>query len=425
MTWSWTPLDIRGKFPNIRRLEAKPPWDGKTIQGLHAPRVALEALGDPQNKVPAIHITGTNGKGTVSALVCATLISSGKRVAQFVSPHLQDLRERLLLQGAQVSAERFDAALGQVFEIEENEKINLSSFEAVIVASHLVCAEDDYDFQVVEVGLGGRLDATNLMSAPLITAITSIGLDHTNILGPTEAHIAREKAGIFRPGVPAVIGPVSEMAREAIVGSAPSNELHFFGERFYLDGEVVRSGDWECWLPVQERKLVTRYQRENFTVGAYISHLLGILNSALQNGMLRMRWPGRLEEHTHEGREILLDGAHNPDGMRGLLEYLGDEEQLVVILSILEGKDLTEMGKIFKEWNRKKLSLFFVPMELHKSAPLTAVREAFGTGEICANFSEAFERAGKVPGKIVITGSLYFVGEVRSALGFGEIRAYV
>jgi len=413
-------------YPNIQRLESKPPWDGKRPGKLEPTRAALKALGNPQDAVPAVHVTGTNGKGTVSSIISSALISAGNKVGQFVSPHLHTLNERLLVQGQPVSMERLDQALGEAFEVEKRSEIFLSYFEALIVASHLICAQDNFDYQVVEVGLGGRLDATNLMRSPELTIITSIGLDHTQILGETEREIAFEKAHIFRKGVPAIVGPVSEEAMEGILSASVASKIFRFGEDYSLSKSgVVSSEEWSFQLPILEKNLVAQYQQNNFAVAAYACHLLGIEDVTVCAGISRMRWPGRLERREVEGLDVLLDGAHNSDGFRGLLDYLDNEKKLVIILSVLARKDFSEMGRIFRSWiGNRDVSLFIVPMDSHESAPVEDLQSSFG-GEIEASFESAFERAKKVGGLLVVSGSLYFVGEVRAKLKFPPISTYV
>lgn len=399
----------------LEQLEKKPAWDGKTIQGLHIPRAVLEHLGSPQDRVSAVHVGGSNGKGTVCTVVSACLIASDWRVGQFVSPHLQTVTERLLVNGEPVSAERLDRALIRVFEAEREINLSLSYFEAVIVASHLICAEDEFDWQVVEVGLGGRLDATNLMKHPRVTAITSISLEHTHILGDTETAIAREKAGIFRPGVPAVIGPVSpEVVAE--IKKAPG-EHHLFGREYALSGDEVSSGRWSIPLPA---KVKCSYQRENYAVAAYICHLLGVKDEAIVEGMQRARWPGRLEEASWQGRRLLLDGAHNPAGVQGLVDYLQDEkEEITFIISILPTKNYRLMAEILK--SRKNSRFLFVSRE--EATPAEELLRVFGRGEICSSFEEALKRSEAE--LTVVTGSLYFIGEVREWLGLGVVRSFI
>lgn len=395
-------------------LEKKPLWDGKSIKGLDAPRAVLQQLDNPQDRVPAIHVGGSNGKGTVCAVVSACLLSSGYKVGQFVSPHLQDVTERLLVNGQPVSAERLNHALSRVFEVERNINLSLSYFESVIVASHLICSEDSLDYQVVEVGLGGRLDATNLMQKPRCVAIASISLEHTKILGDTEAAIAREKAGIFREGVPAVIGPVSAEVK-CEIAKAPGKQ-HFFGQEFSLVGEEIVAGNWRLTL---KNGLTSSYQRENYAVAAYICHLLGLSDAAIVDGMNRVRWPGRLEEVAYRGRRILLDGAHNPAGVAGLFSFLEEEsEEVTFIISVLPTKDFRAMADILK--SRKNSRFIFVSRE--EATPAEELRHAFGVGEICKDFNEALEKGAE--GLTVVTGSLYFIGEVREVLGLGAVCSY-
>ncbi len=416
---------------SLRALDTRAGWTGVEKPQLEVPRQALNCLGNPQNDVPAIHIAGTNGKGTVAAVLSSIFRSSGKHVGQIVSPHLHDVTERLLIDGHPVAAELLDRALNKLEQAEAKEGLRLSYFEAVVAASYQLCADLKLDWTVVEVGLGGRFDATNLIHAPKTTVIVSIGLDHMNILGNTEAEIAFEKAGIFRAGVPAVIGPMSPEALRTIKDSAAKLPcpLEVFGDAYWIEGEsVCDANGWRFALPVREKKLLARYQRENFAVAAYIAHRLGCSDAVIRDGMMHMRWPGRVEEVTLVRAErtfrVLLDGAHNPDGVRGLGDYLDhvEEREIFFLISILATKDFSEMAKQFRAWQAqtsKKNHFYFCPMEHPGSAASEVMRAALGSGIACTSREDALRQIAAQASDdalIVVAGSLYFIGEIRGEL---------
>ena len=198
----------------LDELESLPLRDGTRFTGLDVQRDVLARLGNPQDSVLAFHVAGTNGKGTVCAILSTVLRETGARVGQFVSPHLHDVCERCLLDGTPVSRGEFNRALKLVFRAADG--VELSYFALSYLASCLVFKNEQCDYVVIETGLGGRLDSTNLMYRPNACVITSVDHDHTHILGDTLTEIAREKAGIMREGVPCFLGNVDAEVREVV-----------------------------------------------------------------------------------------------------------------------------------------------------------------------------------------------------------------
>lgn len=426
-----------GSSAGIKELESRPKWNDKDSPKIDAPRQILELLGKPQDLTPSIHVAGTNGKGTISTLLSAMLLSQGKRVAQIASPFLGDLTEQLIICGRPVDRKRFNSALEKVFEVEKSEPYRLTFFEAGVVASYLLISEEKLDWQVVEAGLGGRTDATNVLKAPRVTIIASISLDHTHILGETETLIAREKSGIFKNEVPAIVGKVSNEAERAISEEAKktSTPVMSFNTDFFIEGDSVKSKEgWLLPLPVKEKKLYAKYQKENYALAAFVGHLLKFNDESISNGMLRAKWPGRTEEieisKERVRQTVLFDGAHNPAGMSGLMEYISkiESQNLHFIIAILGTKDFSEMLRIILEsCSNKKLTFSFCPLERLRSISPDKLRESAGQGSVFKSASEALASAIKGSDEdtqIIVTGSLYLVGELRKKMANLPFNTY-
>ncbi len=377
-------------------------------------REILGALDDPQDKVKSIHVAGTNGKGSVCSMLASMLILAGNRVSMFCSPHLNHYTERLLIQGAPVSEERLLKALQTIFEKEQELNLQLSYFEAIIAASFLISAQEKLDWMVVEVGLGGRLDATNVMASPRLSVITSIGFDHMAVLGNTEYLIAREKAGIFQPGTPALVGHVSQEARSGILEVATDRGVEV---KFLNDPPAgIESSIWPA------------YKLWNTELARHAGRAIGLTEEIIQEGIDRAEWPGRLEQFstTAQGQEkhFLVDGAHNPAGIQGLLEFLSKTpaSEIFFLLSILQQKDYKTMTRLLRAWaenERRPVRFFTCRMKHEGGADLSELTELLNA-ERCFDTSEqAFDWLQlQLPSDAlgVITGSLYFISEVRKLL---------
>lgn len=401
---------VSSPSPILKDLNSRKVWWGNETLKIEESILMMELLDNPQNKVPAIIVAGTNGKGSVCSMLASILMSSSKRVAQFTSPHLHHFTERLLIQGSPVKEEFLLNAVGKVIQKEVHLKRKLSYFELIIAASFLISAEEKLDWMVVEVGLGGRLDATNVIHKPAASVITSIGLDHTRILGDTEYLIATEKAGILRKDVPAFVGVVSEEAKAAISKVADS---------------LKTSVDYLERTPSVEIK-VPQYKANNINLARRVATALGFSDTEIDLGIKNARWPGRLEEisvATEQGEHhVVLDGAHNPDGVTGLTDYLDrrSEPEFIFLISILSTKDSSRMLEILNDWAKnKKVSFIFCKMN-HESAVdpkmlSSHVRDSISVGSTTEGLEEFKKRLNK-NSLGVVTGSLYFIGDVRGKL---------
>lgn len=319
---------------------------------------ALARLGDPQRRFRALHIGGTNGKGSTAAFAAALLLRAARelppaaaegrvRIGLYTSPHLLRLTERVRLSGAadpeqlgECAPAQLAAALQEVRTAAAS--LTLTYFEALTAAAFLLFAQQGVEVAVVEVGLGGRLDATALCN-PFCTLITSIGLDHVELLGPTLSDIAREKAGIFRPGVPAYIACRDPLARRVLLGEAARVGAP-------VADPAPLSPQLAALLP-----LMGRHQRDNAALAlAGVRHAptkIGQITAHAEvqrEGLRAARWPGRLERllRRPDGAELWVDAAHNPEGAAALADWLRSEQAgrpLLALFGVVAGKQAEDM----------------------------------------------------------------------------------
>lgn len=404
--------------------------------GLDNSRRLLALLGDPQARVPAVTIAGSNGKGSTAALLAAMLSEAGYAAGLYTSPHLETVEERLRISGRAISSAALADLLGRVVECSEGETGSPPTyFEALTLAAFLWFAEQPADVAVLEVGLGGRLDTTNLAD-PLLSVITSISLEHQEYLGDSLAAITREKAGVFRRGRPALVWLEEEEPAAAArqVAAEVGAELRFVhrevailgveplgrrGQRVRL-ATPVRSYELEISLP-------GRHQASNLALAVRAAEILaengfGRLGpDAIAAGARRCRWPGRLEEVTlPDGRRCLLDAAHNAEGAAALAGFLAEEAEPVDILfGVLVDKDAREMLASLAP--RARRFVFTAPASPRARPPaeLGEILPASFRGEIeaVAQPREALLRAlAGASRMLVVCGSIFLVGEIRRYL---------
>jgi dihydrofolate synthase/folylpolyglutamate synthase len=401
----------------------------------------LAALDHPERKLPpVIHVAGTNGKGSTIAFLRAILEAAGKRVHVYISPHLVRFNERYRLgqsgEGVLVSDAELSATL------EECERVNagapITVFEITTAVGLLLFARHPADVLLMEVGLGGRLDATNVVEHPLATIITRIAIDHTDFLGPTLDKIAIEKAGILKRGTPVIVAAQARDALAAIERQAAKLNvpLKIAGEDWTATEERGRLvyQDEAGLLDLPAPKLYGRHQFEN--AGLAIAALRAIkpfkiLPAAYEAGMINADWParlqrlaqGRLVELAPAGSELWLDGGHNPDGGRAIAAALADLEErvsrpLVLIVGMLASKDCEGFLGNFTGLVRRMIAVPVPGAETGMSAEAVAdAARAIGLPATSRdNLIEALDAARKLdldpPPRILITGSLYLAGEV-------------
>jgi len=386
------------------------------VLGLDRVEAALARLGDPHLAVPTIHVAGTNGKGSTCAMLEAILREGGLRVGTTTSPHLVRFAERIRLEGAPIADEPFAVALERALGAPEP----LTFFESLTVAAFVAFAEARVDVAILETGLGGRLDATNVCR-PLACAITSIGLDHQAFLGETLEAIAREKAGIAKPGTPLVIGRVEAAALDAIrsvAGRASAGPIWTLGEEVTLDGARVSLEGAPA--PISARSpLEGAHQLENAAIAIALARWAPVGDLAVAaRGLERVVWPGRFERVRHADVELVLDGAHNVDGARALAATLESAglSGVTLLFGAMDDKDVEGVARHLRPFVARAV---LTEPAGRAPAPLARLEAAFGGGTPVPDPRAALERAlAETPagGTVLVAGSLYLVGAVRAEL---------
>ena len=423
-----------------------------TLTALHPKKIdlglgrvlrVLEALGDPQDNLPpAIHVAGTNGKGSTVAFIRAMCEAEGLKVHAYNSPHLVRFNERITLASKQID----DATLLDVIERVRaaNNGQDLSFFEATTAAAFLAFSETPADIAIIEVGLGGRFDATNVFD-PAVCAITPIDYDHAEFLGRDLAGIAREKAGIIKPHTPVFIGNQGEIARAVLGGQAGKHRapIQFLGEDFQAypqHGRMVFESD-DTLLDLPPPSLLGAHQFENAGLAIAVARHMKISDKAIAKGIARAKWPARMQSLTtgpladmvtEVGGELWLDGGHNPHAARAIATTVAGLEAktarpLILITGILANKDI---GGFLDAFSGLASAVIGVTIGGHTSlAPetLSELAQSRGMiGQVAGSLTDAMQRAintGQalsretadepiIAPRILICGSLYLAGEV-------------
>lgn len=386
---------------------------------------ALALFDDPQNACPAVHIAGTNGKGSTAAILHAALSLAGYRTALYTSPHLVSFTERIRIDGAEILQDEVVAVAEEVWRKTAGAAVPLTFFEFATVMAFVYFARRGAEIAVIEVGLGGRLDATNVIT-PMVSVITTISQDHEAYLGPDEISIGREKGGIIKAGVPVAIGKVSrevgELLREmAAQKGAPAFSLgRDFGFFLKEDGRFDYTGIKQSYLSL-ELGLRGRHQRSNAAIALAalesIADRFPVAESVLREALRRVRWPGRLDVML-ESPMVLLDGAHNPEGVRALAEELRalrTGRTIRLLFATMADKEweimLGCLGQVVDE-------VIFTKVAMERSADPHRLAEKLGPAlphrviadarlAACTVIEEAREND-----IVVIAGSLYLIGDV-------------
>lgn len=374
--------------------------------GLGPTRRALELLGRPERDLAVVHLAGTNGKGSVGAMLESIAREAGLRTSLYTSPHLCRFAERIRIDRAPIDEESFRQALSATVET----GVELTFFESLTVAAFVASRAAGVDLTIVETGLGGRLDATNVVEAPLATAITSIGLDHMSLLGSTIPAIAREKAGILKTGVPFVLGEMGADAEATILAVAAEVGAIVAPPEPAYAGAVGLAGP---------------HQIGNATVASSVARALGgrwpRLGASIERGIASVRWPGRFERIFLGDREVtvILDAAHNPQGMTALVSTLVaervDPERTIVVFGALADKAYAPMLELLAPRARHRV---YTSPKGRAPAPFEAL-DQIARGEHVPEPRAAIARALEVAERgdtVVVAGSIYMLGEVRASL---------
>lgn len=422
----------------VRRLFARRPE--RMVPGLARIRSLCREAGDPQHSYDTVHLTGTNGKTSTARMVTSLLIEHGWRVGTYTSPHLQDVRERIRIDGVPIGRSEFVSALERldrqiaVSEQELGEMITF--FEALTCLGASSFRDAGVEAGVIEVGMGGRLDATNVHEAR-VAVIGTVALDHPE-LGSTIPEVAREKAGIIADDAVVVVGPQPAGADRVIAAEARSRgaRLRRAGSAFGVisrqpvpGGQDVRlrvgSHDHLAHLPLRGAHQATNAACALAAVEALLADHGGLCPDAVRMGFARVRSPGRLEVFERPGQAtVVLDGAHNPEGTRSLalsLPEVFSGRAFVPVLGVLEDKDVEGVVAPILEFAKHTVVATSPAARGMPAECLAAtVRRCGGRATIAPGVDEAIRAATQLAGPdgvVVITGSLYLVGAARAALG--------
>ena len=426
-------------------MEGIPMWAGKK-HSLEEIEDFLKELKEPQKSFQVVHVAGTNGKGSVCAFLTSILKEAGYFTGTFISPHLERIEERFLLDGNVIGQEDFLQSFQTVYETakkrQERGLGHPSYFEFLFYMAMVLFAGKGVEIAVLETGMGGRLDATNVIKNPLACAITSISLDHTKYLGDTIVQIAGEKAGIIKAGVPVVYDGTDREAAQVILRQARSLQApaEMVTEADYVREEAVPAGKagpdgtqegfWirECSGGPEGLRLYVPfsapYQAQNAMIAVKTARLLNerglrISPEQIVKGVAKARWPGRMEQAA-DG--FYLDGAHNPGGIRAFeeaaFEIIGRRgKKPCLLFGVMEDKDYREMAALLCRripWQ----AIGLVHGNSARGASLSSLREAFEPvyGGPVYEFSSAEEAVENVKGMfgdslVFCAGSLYLTGE--------------
>jgi dihydrofolate synthase / folylpolyglutamate synthase len=415
--------------PISERLRARHPQ--RIDLSLERMRVLCAALGDPQHRLPpVIHVAGTNGKGSTVAFIRAIAEAAGLRVHAYTSPHLVRFNERIRLAGRLIEDEALNAILDRIEAVDGEATV----FESTTAAAFVAMSETPADLAVVEVGLGGVLDATNVIERPLLSVITPVDLDHAEFLGTSLRGVAVEKAGILKPGARGLIARQADEAMAAIevAAGAVRAPLTVMGVDF--DAWAERGGlayqDQNRFLDLPAPALPGPHQIANAGLAVAVALELDLPEGAIAQGLEATRWPARMQRLTSgpygeaaraAEAELWLDGGHNPHAGRALAETLAERQAraprpTALIVGMLANKDA---GGFFEALKETGATVFTTPFEGAAAEPeaLAAVARGHGLGATaCVSAAEALDRALRLgAGRVVICGSLYLAGEVLCA----------
>jgi dihydrofolate synthase/folylpolyglutamate synthase len=381
------------------------------------------ALGDPQKTFPSVIVAGTNGKGSVTAMVDTALRAAGHRAARYTSPHLVRVEERFVIDGREVDTAALREAAARVRSaadgLERDGALEgpPTFFECATAIAFVLFREARVDVAVLEVGLGGRLDATNVVS-PMAAAITSIDFDHQAQLGDTLASIAFEKAGVIKPGIPVVCGPLPDEARAVVARVCDERGATL------IDASSTRVEEVTGGAPLA---LAGAHQRRNAGVAVRLLQEIDRLGirvdpPSIRAGLTEVRWPARLERLTFGGTEVLLDAAHNPAGADALARYLRESGWIgaVLLAGVMRDKDAPAMlAPLLTVCPTVVCTTPASPRALDAEALAAVAREVAPAGtrvEAVSDPEAALTRAADLGTRVVAAGSIFLAGPLRAIL---------
>ncbi len=425
------------------------PWNGKGDFSLHSMLALTRVLGNPQDKFHSIHVTGTNGKGSVSVALAGMLGAAGMRVGLTTSPHLISQNERIVIDGLPITDEFLGDIASSVMCAAEKAKVTITYFEGITACAFLAFAESKIDWGVIEVGLGGRLDATNTLLKPRACVISTVDLDHTAILGETISKIAKEKAAIIKEGAHVVVGNLSSEALSEVRLVCKKNkarELRIFGDDFWVKetqeqgnqtdvvGSALSTSAKFTSNHVSNEvsftftsSLIGDHQLQNMAVAIETAQLLGFSSRECIQGLSTVHWPGRFEQIYHNELKIILDCAHNGAGVLALCKHLKsiNADGLTVLFGVLDRPEWRDMVLSLMPFigTTSNRILYLKDPPTPRAVKSEEIKDFLSGNGISSEVVTDLEKflgkleIGEGSSKpLLVTGSIYLIGEFRSFL---------
>lgn len=396
----------------------------------------MHLLGNPQESFSTIHVAGSNGKGSVSAMISSMFIQEGKNVGLFTSPHLMELTERFQIKGENATKEEFLIAMAEVkraiVQLEKDGYTHPTHFELLFGIGMVIFSNRKVEIAVIETGMGGRLDATNVLLAPIVTVITSISLEHTKVLGDTLEKIAVEKAGIIKKKCPVVFDAkhkevnevIEKKARQEMAPSYPIYPKDL--QLIEMENGITKFSYKKVIDQIVEIPFQAPYQVENASIALMVGKLLNDMGylrwESVMKGLSVVRWPGRMEL-IKEG--VFFDGAHNEDGIIAFIDAVKcmNREKAVLLFSMLKEKDVEKVVSLLTQkidWEmviitRVQGNKGVEPIELLRLFQENFTKESKCKCKVIENNKEAYEYADRIKGQgsLFCAGSLYLIGDLK------------
>ena len=386
--------------------------------GLENMRELLRILGEPQNSMKYVHVAGTNGKGSAVSFMCSILEDAGYVTGKYVSPFIERFSERISVNGVEIGDEDLAVSAEKVKNAVEimvaNGFNHPTEFEVVTAIAFVYFREKQCDYAVLEVGMGGRFDSTNVIERPEVCIITNVDMDHMSYLGDTLEKIAAEKAGIIKKGCPVVLSAQSETVEQVVAATA---------EECRSPLTIARPEDYV----IPELRLLGGFQKKNAASVIAAARIMGISENYIDSGLRRTEWPGRLEK-CGTAPDVYVDGAHNPAAARVLVDSLTTlyprETRYVFIIGMMADKDIDGALKCFSE-----IAHSVITVTPDNPRAISAEKLALKVGNYCKNVTvsdtiiNAMSLARKQAGPddvIIACGSLYYIGEARRLILDGK-----
>lgn len=405
-------------------------WKG-SIPGLSRTRKLLELMGNPQDQLKYVHIAGTNGKGSTAAMTASILQKAGYRTGLYTSPYIYRFNERMQINGEQISDTELTEITAWVKPFADSMEESPTEFELVSCIAFEYFKRNHCDIVVLEVGMGGALDSTNIISVPEVAVITNIGLDHTDYLGSTVEEIARTKAGIFKEGgnavvyrgTPSVEAVFEEVCAQKGVSLTKADFAGLRRIRHSLEGQVFDCGSRRAL----ELPLLGEHQLHNAAVVLAVTDVLiergwNISEENIREGLRSVSWPGRFDIMGHDPL-FIIDGGHNPQCIEALVKNIGDylaDKTVIALTGVLADKDYGEMFRPMFPLIRQFVCITPPNPRKLEAAELAGYLRARGANAVsCDSIPEGVKTAMKLAGKdgaVLCFGSLYSIGSIRDAL---------